>query len=72
MADTLGRVMLVDVAAVAVVRMFKGYRDAQCGWLLLPPPPPPPAVGSVSAAGGADPAGAGAADYASLGARSLR
>lgn len=46
--DTLGRVMLVDVAAVAAVRLFKGYRDAQCGWLLLPPPPLPPAHRGVN------------------------
>lgn len=37
-SDTLGRVMLVDVAMAAVVRIFKGYRDAQCCWLLLPQP----------------------------------
>jgi len=32
--DTLGRVVLVDVERGIAVRMWKGYRDAQCAWLL--------------------------------------
>lgn len=33
-ADTLGRVSIVDVAeACLIIRIFKGYRDAQCAWL---------------------------------------
>lgn len=33
-ADTLGRVSIVDMAeACLVIRIFKGYRDAQCAWL---------------------------------------
>ncbi len=53
--DTMGRVLLLDVAAVAVVRLFKGCRDAQCGWLLLPPPPPlpPPQDGDTASNGAA-------------------
>ncbi|KAI8465884.1 MAG: Rab3 GTPase-activating protein regulatory subunit N-terminus-domain-containing protein [Monoraphidium minutum] len=35
-ADGLGRVLLVDGASMAVLRMWKGYRDAQCGWALPP------------------------------------
>ena len=35
-ADTLGRVILWDIAAVTAIRMWKGYRDAQCAWLMLP------------------------------------
>lgn len=50
-ADSLGRVMLVDVAAASVIRMFKGYRDAHCCWLLLPPSRPrDPALERSSAA----------------------
>ena len=33
-ADTLGRVSIVDTAAAClIVRIFKGYRNAQCAWL---------------------------------------
>ena len=38
-ADTLGRVVLWDLAAVTALRMWKGYRDAQCAWLVLPEVP---------------------------------
>ncbi|KJE95899.1 hypothetical protein CAOG_06293 [Capsaspora owczarzaki ATCC 30864] len=31
--DGFGRVMLLDVADATIVRMWKGYRDAQCGWI---------------------------------------
>ncbi|GAB4818165.1 hypothetical protein N2152v2_005211 [Parachlorella kessleri] len=34
--DNLGRVLLVDTAATLVIRMLKGYRDAQVAWLLGP------------------------------------
>lgn len=32
--DGFGRVLLIDTRACTVVRMWKGYRDAQCGWIL--------------------------------------
>jgi hypothetical protein len=32
--DGFGRVLLVDTRACVVVRMWKGYRDAQCGWIV--------------------------------------
>ncbi|KAH8937404.1 hypothetical protein BDL97_16G026700 [Sphagnum fallax] len=35
-ADSLGRVLLVDVHAVVVVRIWKGYRDAHCLFLEAP------------------------------------
>lgn len=35
-ADSLGRVMLVDAANFVVVRMWKGYRDAQVAWICAP------------------------------------
>ena len=35
--DALGRVLLVDGARMAALRMWKGYRGAQCGWALPPP-----------------------------------
>jgi hypothetical protein len=31
--DTLGRVLLIDVATFTVVRVWKGYRHAQCAWV---------------------------------------
>lgn len=31
--DTMGRVILVDNKHGIAVRMWKGYRDAQCGWI---------------------------------------
>ncbi|GAX73976.1 hypothetical protein CEUSTIGMA_g1426.t1 [Chlamydomonas eustigma] len=31
--DSLGRVMLLEGRSLHVIRMWKGYRDAQCGWL---------------------------------------
>lgn len=31
--DSFGRVVLVDARLGIAVRMWKGYRDAQCGWL---------------------------------------
>ncbi|GFR47915.1 hypothetical protein Agub_g9715, partial [Astrephomene gubernaculifera] len=34
--DSLGRVMLVEVGGLLVSRMWKGYRDAQVGWLEVP------------------------------------
>ncbi|GBF88261.1 rab3 GTPase-activating non-catalytic subunit [Raphidocelis subcapitata] len=39
-ADNLGRVLLVDGASMVVLRMWKGYRDAQCGWALPRAPHP--------------------------------
>ena len=32
--DTLGRVLLADVASCVVLRMLKGYRDALAAWLV--------------------------------------
>lgn len=32
--DGFGRVSLVDTRACVIMRMWKGYRDAQCGWML--------------------------------------
>jgi hypothetical protein len=40
-ADSLGRVTVLDVAApatLATVRVIKGCRDAEMGWVELPPP----------------------------------
>ncbi|EFJ15035.1 hypothetical protein SELMODRAFT_119185 [Selaginella moellendorffii] len=34
--DSLGRVLLVDVHALVVVRLWKGYRDAHCKFLEAP------------------------------------
>uniref|UniRef100_T1IPV9 Rab3-GAP regulatory subunit N-terminal domain-containing protein n=1 Tax=Strigamia maritima TaxID=126957 RepID=T1IPV9_STRMM len=31
--DTFGRIVLVDTHQGIIVRMWKGYRDAQCGWM---------------------------------------
>ncbi|PFX27196.1 Rab3 GTPase-activating protein non-catalytic subunit [Stylophora pistillata] len=31
--DDFGRVMLLDVKKTIVVRIWKGYRDAECGWI---------------------------------------
>ncbi len=31
--DGFGRLLLIDTKAGAVVRMWKGYREAQCGWI---------------------------------------
>ncbi|XP_076244895.1 rab3 GTPase activating protein isoform X2 [Calliopsis andreniformis] len=31
--DTMGRVILIDNRRGIAVRMWKGYRDAQCGWI---------------------------------------
>jgi hypothetical protein len=36
-ADTWGRVALIDAAECAVLRLWKGYRDAQLGWLEMRP-----------------------------------
>ncbi|KAL6765324.1 hypothetical protein V8C86DRAFT_2457646 [Haematococcus lacustris] len=34
--DGLGRVLLLDSSHCRLVRMWKGFRAAECGWLLLP------------------------------------
>ncbi|KAI3434710.1 hypothetical protein D9Q98_002771 [Chlorella vulgaris] len=36
--DTLGRVLLVDTGSTLLVRMLKGYRDAQVAWLVCSKP----------------------------------
>lgn len=33
--DGFGRVLLVNSRACVITRMWKGYRDAQCGWILI-------------------------------------
>ena len=33
--DAFNRVMLFDYSKGNVVRMWKGYRDAQCGWIVV-------------------------------------
>jgi hypothetical protein len=32
-ADNLGRVMLIDLCAKQIIRMWKGYREASCYWI---------------------------------------
>lgn len=32
-SDAMGRVILVNCKKGIAVRMWKGYRDAQCGWI---------------------------------------
>ncbi|XP_021929847.1 rab3 GTPase-activating protein non-catalytic subunit-like isoform X2 [Zootermopsis nevadensis] len=32
-SDSLGRIILIDNLKGVAIRMWKGYRDAQCGWL---------------------------------------
>lgn len=34
--DSFGRVMLISLIENFIIRMWKGYRDAQCGWVQLP------------------------------------
>eukprot|EP00116_Pleurobrachia_bachei_P001238 sb/3461500/ len=36
LSDTFGRLLLLDVSSMILVNIWKGYRDAQCGWILLP------------------------------------
>ncbi|ETV71215.1 hypothetical protein, variant 2 [Aphanomyces astaci] len=31
--DTLGRILLIDTTSMLLIRLWKGYRDAQCGWM---------------------------------------
>ncbi|RMX40875.1 hypothetical protein pdam_00012040, partial [Pocillopora damicornis] len=33
--DDFGRVMLLDVKKAIVIRIWKGYRDAECGWVMV-------------------------------------
>eukprot|EP00957_Ditylum_brightwellii_P185733 14140625-Ditylum_brightwellii.AAC.1 len=37
-ADTLGRVLLIDLETKQVVRLWKGVREAVCFWIQLPRP----------------------------------
>lgn len=32
--DNFGRVLLIDIATLTVIRVWKSYRDAQAGWIL--------------------------------------
>jgi hypothetical protein len=34
MCDNFGRVMLLDVDSNSIVRVWKGYREVQCGWVV--------------------------------------
>ncbi|KAL5264871.1 hypothetical protein ACHWQZ_G005824 [Mnemiopsis leidyi] len=36
LADTFGRLLLLDVSSMILVNIWKGYRDAQCGWIVVP------------------------------------
>ncbi len=36
-ADTLGRVMLIDLCTKQIVRMWKGLRDSKCYWIVQHP-----------------------------------
>ena len=36
LTDSFGRVILLDTAGATMVRMWKGYRDAQTGWATAP------------------------------------
>lgn len=35
-SDTLGRVMLIDTHKATAIRIFKGYREAQCAFIQVP------------------------------------
>jgi hypothetical protein len=35
-ADTLGRVSLIDLSSKSIIRMWKGFRDSNCHWIQLP------------------------------------
>jgi len=35
--DNLGRILLLDAPTFTALRIWKGYRDAACGWTDLPP-----------------------------------
>ncbi|KAG2393084.1 hypothetical protein C9374_009661 [Naegleria lovaniensis] len=34
-SDSLGRVMIFDLSSMTVMRIFKGYREAQCYWIVI-------------------------------------
>ena len=34
MTDNLGRIMLIDMDDMSIRRIWKGYRNAQCGWIV--------------------------------------
>lgn len=34
--DSFGRVLLLDLLQNIIVKIWKGYRDAQCGWVQYP------------------------------------
>lgn len=60
-ADSIGRVLLVDSASLAVLRIWRAYRNAQLAWLLLPSQcadsQPGPAAQPVPASGPHAPTG---------------
>ncbi len=47
--DNLGRVLLIDAASAAVLRVLKGYRNAQCAWLCLQAPTRPSHASAIAA-----------------------
>ncbi|KAJ3426383.1 rab3-gap regulatory domain [Anaeramoeba flamelloides] len=36
LTDNFGRVLLLDTINFLIIRMWKGYRDAQCAWIEIP------------------------------------
>lgn len=33
--DNVARVLLIDIRRRVILRVWTGYRDAQCGWMIL-------------------------------------
>ncbi|EFN57078.1 hypothetical protein CHLNCDRAFT_143843 [Chlorella variabilis] len=65
--DSLGRVMLVDTAATLVVRMLKGYREAQVAWLVCGSGSRGGGGAGASVGNGLAPLGGSSSSLASLG-----
>ena len=38
LSDKFGRLLLLCVDTMTIINIWKGYRDAQCGWMLVPEP----------------------------------
>ena len=36
-SDSFGRVLLIDITSLSVIRIWKSYRDAQFGWVMCTP-----------------------------------
>ena len=58
--DGLGRILLLDTADLRVLRVWKGYRDVQCGWFTAREDPPEMTKLSSSPGGGNSRGGSGA------------